>query len=224
MKLKILNTKPSKEPPKSDVALPERADAVTIIDAHGGRTPARVAENDGECVLVAPISRDAEPTKDGQVERLALEFTIPRGRIRLEGDVELEGRDLLRFADLHPTELLQEREYVRVASARPVTLQAGGTAGTVQTYSVDLSGGGILLAGPSTLKIGERIPFQLTTEPDRPPISGVGIVVRADTASRRAIEFDQISEGDRRRLVRFIFECQRVERRRGLQRSDQSAS
>jgi hypothetical protein len=222
MKLGPLNSKKPKAHPKSDVALPGRSESVTIVNSRGEHIPARIVESDGDCVLVAPVARDAQPVTAGHAEHLTLEFTIPRGRIRLEGDAQMEGRDLVRFEDLHPTEVLQEREYVRVASARPVTIHSTHGAGDLQTYSVDLSGGGILLAGPSTLKIGERVPFELTTEPGRPPISGVGVVVRADTHSRKAIQFDQISEGDRRRLVRFIFECQRAERHRGLQRSDQN--
>ena len=42
----------------------------------------------------------------------------------------------------------------------------------------------------------------------------------APPANVRAICFDEIAEGDHRRLVRYIFECQRAERRRGLERSD----
>ncbi len=224
MKLRPLNSKKQKAQPKAGVALPGRSENVMIVNSRGERIPARVAESDGDCVLVAPVARDAQPVAPGQAEHLVLEFTIPRGRIRLEGDAQMEGRDLLRFDDLRPTEVVQEREYVRVASSRPVTIHSTNGAGDVQTYSVDLSGGGILLAGPSTLKVGERIPFELSTEPGRPPISGIGVVVRADTRSRKAIQFDQISEGDRRRLVRFIFECQRTERQRGLQRSDQNGS
>ena len=50
------------------------------------------------------------------------------------------------------------------------------------------------------------------------PISGTGKVVRVDAQGHRAVEFESISDLDRRRLVRFIFECQRAERRRGLDR------
>ena len=50
----------------------------------------------------------------------------------------------------------------------------------MRSYSVDLSGGGMLLAGPSTLKIGERVDFRLTTAPGSAPILGSGTVVRTD--------------------------------------------
>ena len=52
---------------------------------------------------------------------------------------------------------------------------------------------------------------------DAPPVTGSGRVVRIDVAGpARRSTFIEISDLDRRRLVRFIFECQRAERRRGL--------
>jgi c-di-GMP-binding flagellar brake protein YcgR len=112
--------------------------------------------------------------------------------------------------------VLQEREFVRIKSARPVLVYAGGDSLQIRSYTVDISGGGFLLAGPDTLKIGEEVKFQLTLTPGDSAIVGTGKVVRTDSRGRRAVAFDGISDFDHRRLVRFIFECQRSERRRGL--------
>ncbi len=202
---------------RPELTLPERSDAVTIVRPSGERVQARVAERDGEQLLVALMFRVERPLNDGRLDELQLEFTNDRGRVRLQGTVVIEDRELLRFRELHSIEMIQEREYVRVQSTRPVLVLTGSTQGTVQTYSVDLSGGGMLLAGPSTLKVGEQVQFRLTTAKGAPPITGVGTVVRTDTQGRRALCFDEIGEGDHRRLVRFIFECQRDERRRGLE-------
>jgi c-di-GMP-binding flagellar brake protein YcgR len=90
----------------------------------------------------------------------------------------------------------------------------------IQSFTVDVSGGGLLLAGPDTLGVGEELTFQLTLTPGVTPVSGKGRVVRVDGRGRRAVEFESISDLDRRRLVRFIFECQREERRRGLDGDD----
>jgi hypothetical protein len=207
----------AKAPDRAELMLPERSDAVTIVRPSGERVQARVAERDGEQLLVALMFRVERPFEAGRLDGLQLEFTNDRGRVRLQGAVTLQDRELLRFRELHSLELIQEREYVRVQSTRPVLVLTGSTQGTVQTYSVDLSGGGMLLAGPSTLKVGEQVQFRLTTAKSAPPITGVGTVVRTDTQGRRALCFDEIGEGDHRRLVRFIFECQRDERRRGLE-------
>ena len=106
---------------------------------------------------------------------------------------------------------------MRIDAARPVLVYAGRDTSEVQSYTVDLSGGGFLLAGPDTLKIGEEVSFQLSLTPGVPPISGTATVVRVDRQGRRAAAFHEISDLDRRRLVRFIFDCQRAERHRGLQ-------
>ncbi len=204
---------------RAELVLPERSDAVTIVRPSGERVQARVVEREGEQVLVALMFRVERPLDDGRLDELQLEFTNRRGRVRLQGTVTLEDRELLRFCGLHPLELIQQREYVRVQSTRPVLVLTGSSQGTIQTYSVDLSGGGMLLAGPSTLKVGEQVQFRLTTAKGAPPITGVGTVVRTDTQGRRALCFDEIGEGEHRRLVRFIFDCQRAERRRGLEGS-----
>jgi hypothetical protein len=200
--------------------LPARAEVVTIVRPSGERVQARVAESDGGSLLVALMFRAERPLESGGLDGLVLEFTTERGRMRVQGAVTLEDRELLRFRDLHSLEVIQEREYVRVPSTRPVTVSAGTSQGSIQTFSVDVSGGGMLLAGPSTLKIGEQVQFRLSTAQGGAPITGSGTVVRTDARGHRAICFDEIGEGDHRRLVRYIFECQRAERRRGLQQRD----
>jgi hypothetical protein len=162
---------------RGEIELPERADPVTIVRPSGERVQARVAERDSGGLLVALMFRAERPFTPGSLDQLVLEFTNHRGRIRLQGTVTLEDRELLRFRELHSVELIQQREYVRIQSTRPVLVVTGGKGGTVQTYSVDISGGGMLLAGPSTLKVGEQVEFRLTTAKGSPPVAGVGTVV-----------------------------------------------
>jgi PilZ domain-containing protein len=201
----------------AELTLPQRSDTVTLVRADGERVQARIAERTEGQLLVALMFRLERPLESGRLDQLVLEFTTARGRIRLSGAVTLEGRELLRFRDLHSMEVIQDREYVRTQASRPVQLTTGASQSAIRTYSVDISGGGMLLAGPATLKIGERIQFRLSTTKGGAPITGTGTVVRTDSQGHRAIRFDEIGEGDRRRLVRFIFECQRAERRRGLE-------
>lgn len=105
---------------------------------------------------------------------------------------------------------------MRIKSSRPVLVYSARDRNQVQSFTVDVSGGGLLLAGPDTLRIGEQVTFRLTLTPGVLPISGTGSVVRSDTHGRRAIEFDTISDLDRRRLVRFILECQHAEAQSAL--------
>jgi hypothetical protein len=203
--------------PGEEIALPERSEAVTLVRSSGERVQARVAERNETELSIALMFRPERPLGAGDTNGLLLEFTNSAGRVRLQGEVTLVDRELVRFRDVSSVEQIQQREYVRVRSTRPVAVISGGVQSSLQTFSVDLSGGGMLLAGPSTLRVGEQIQFRLTTVQGNPPVSGVATVVRADSQGRRAVCFDEISEGDHRRLVRFIFECQRAERRRGLE-------
>jgi c-di-GMP-binding flagellar brake protein YcgR len=88
---------------------------------------------------------------------------------------------------------------------------------TVTTYSIDISGLGILLAGPDTLQLGEHVRFRLSLADDEEPVVGDATVVRLDPRGYRAIRLDEIDKVDRRRLVRFVFDCQREDRRRQVE-------
>jgi PilZ domain len=208
------------------IALPGQGDALTLALTSGEKLPARVLERGVNTLLLA-ITVAAGPLSDAQLEGLVIEFTAPHGRVRLQGPVRLENPaepDVLRMDAPRSVEVLQEREYVRINAARPVLVYAGRDMPEIQSYTVDLSGGGFLLAGPDTLQVGDEVSFQLSLTADAQPIGGSAKVVRVDRQGRRAVAFHRISDLDRRRLVRFIFECQRAELRRGLHRDELDGS
>jgi PilZ domain len=216
--------------PKSEaskpIELPGRAETVILSTPAGGRIPARVIER-GPSTLLLAVLVPTKPFTASELEGLVLEFSAPRGRVRLSGTAMIEDPkepDLVRIEGPRSIEVLQEREYVRIQSARPVVVYTGGDRQEVQSYTVDLSGGGFLLAGPDTLKVGEEVKFQLTLTQGVLPITGRGKVVRIDSRGRLAVAFQDISDLDRRRLVRFIFECQRNERRRGLKTEERNGN
>ncbi|MGA2455639.1 MAG: PilZ domain-containing protein [Solirubrobacteraceae bacterium] len=201
------------------VALPERLQTVTLVPGGSKGLPARVLERGPDALLVA-IMVPTEPLSQRQLDGLVIEFVAPQGRVRLTGTATLADPadpDVVRIEHPRSIEVLQEREYVRIRAARPAVVYAGPGRTAVQSFTVDVSGGGFLLAGPDTLRIGDELQFQLTLTPGVLTISGIGKVVRVDAQGHRAVAFKSISELDRRRLIRFIFECQRDERHRGLQ-------
>jgi hypothetical protein len=204
-----------------ELVLPARAEVITVICPTGERIQALVAERDDESLLVAPRFAERFP-EDDRLDQLAIEFTSRSGRVRLQGAVTRESGEELRFRDLRAVEVLQQREYVRVPASRPATVSTGSGEGWVSTFCVDVSGGGMRLAGPATLMIGEQVNFRLSTSTGGAQISGTGTVVRIDPEGRPAICFDSIGEGDHRRLMRFVFECERAERRRQLERSERN--
>jgi c-di-GMP-binding flagellar brake protein YcgR len=118
----------------------------------------------------------------------------------------------------------QRREFVRLQARRPVLLLLGSDRRPIQSYVVDIAGGGLLLAGPDVLEVGEQVEFQLTLDPGSPPVVGAGTVVRCDVKGHRAISFSEMSDLNRRRLVRFIFACERAERRRMLEAGERDGN
>ncbi len=203
------------------VALPQRSDTVTVILANGETLPARVVELRQDTLLVA-IMVPIQPLSASQLDGLVLEFVGPRGRIRLGGEAAVQDPcepDVVRIDRLRPLEVLQEREWYRLEANCPVLVYLGGDQMPIQSYTADISGGGFLLAGPDLLGVGDEFKFQLTLVAGQLVIAGTGTVMRLDAEGRRAVAFSTISDFDQRRLVRFLFDYQRTERHRQVERN-----
>jgi PilZ domain len=208
----------SKQAASKPMPLPERSTGVTLRTDEGGSIPARVIEQSPHSLLIA-ITVPTRPFTPKQLAGLVLEYHSERGRIRLHGSFSVDDPsdpDLVRLLEPRSVEVLQERSYVRIRAARPVLVYTGSSGGQISSFTVDISGGGFMLAGPDTLPVGDEVRFRLSLDSDGLPVTGTARVVRIDPQGRRAVSFETISDLDRRRLVRFIFECQRAERRRGL--------
>ncbi len=131
----------------------------------------------------------------------------------------LEDRDLLHFSDLYSIEVLQQREFVRVKANRPVLVYVGRDRMPIQSYAVDLSGGGLLASGSRCcFEIGEDVQgsSQLHARLRAAPRSREwGRSCAATVQGRRAISFQRLERRrTAERVVRFIFNIQRAERRR----------
>ncbi len=199
--------------------LPAAGDNVILSTNAGGRIPARVTACEQGSLTVA-IMVPSKPLSDSQLAALVLDYSDVRGRVRLHGSavvVDPEEPDLLRIDQPRSIEILQQREFVRVQTARPVAISVPEEPLRIDTFTVDISGSGFLLAGPESLKVGYELGFRLSLGEDVLPVAGKGMVVRIDRRGRPAVGIEELSDLERRRLVRFIFDCQRVERRRGLE-------
>lgn len=104
------------------------------------------------------------------------------------------------------------RQNVRVQVQRPVVAYIGANRTPAQTFTIDISAGGLLVAGLADLQKGEPFEFELTLAPGDPPVTGTGSVVRTDPQGRCAVVFKRITRADERRLDQFIFEALRSER------------
>jgi PilZ domain len=179
--------------------------------------PVQISSREGDVLMLVLLAKgdrvDLGPG-GGSDEPLMLECTSDHGVVRFPGNAQLEEPDLVRFRVQDVPEIEQRREYVRVRAPRQVVLAVSGTGTIDSAYSLDLSGGGMLLSGPDTLQIDDNIRFRLHLDSSSPPIRGRGRVVRVSGENQRAVVFEEISRQDRERLIHFIFDRQREARAR----------
>jgi c-di-GMP-binding flagellar brake protein YcgR len=187
-----------------------------VVPALGEGRPlsARVEDVTEDSITLGLFAAPAWP--DGGVEGAAahIEFTSPRGVHQLEGAVDAVAGDLVRLA-VTEQRLVQRRDDVRVEAMVPVAVRRPEQgASRLATYTLDVSGGGFLIAGPDTLAVGERVQLALKLPDDpEPPLDVLVTVVRETGDGLRGVTIDAISPHDERRLVRFVFDRQRFARR-----------
>lgn len=177
----------------------------------GDELPVRTVERGEDVVLV--VLADIDEYLDSELEPSLLEYASVRGMVRLRGEAVFEDKAVVRFRARGEAEVIQRRAYVRVHTPQVVKL-APDAAGrkALDALTVDLSGGGMLLTGAEGLETGAAVRFAIQITPGSSQISGVARVVRIRDDGKRALMFEQIEEGDRQRLIRFVFACMRSAR------------
>jgi hypothetical protein len=204
-------TKPTEIAPNNVTLFPGSGQG-TLTPPTGEEVPVRTFERGEEVVLVVLVNLDDERESDS-VDAARLEYTSRRGLIKLRGEAVFEDPSLIRFHPDGDAEVLQRRDFVRVQTPHTVTVEAE-TEGRRRVHTVDLSGGGMLLADDETLVVDQTIRFAISIVTTELPIEGIARVVRIREDGKRALMFDQIAEHDRQRLIRFVFECMRTARAR----------
>jgi PilZ domain len=208
-----------KSPPKSGGLL-ARARHARLRTPSGEHVPVRVAGPEGEDLMLVLLVDDGEGGRPdfqrfldaNAAESSTLEFTSDYGVARFSGEAVLEEHDLVRFHVRDSPEVVQRREFVRVDAPQPVVVAVTGSGTIGSAYSIDVSGGGMLLNGPATLSLDDKIRFRLHLDEQTPAIKGRARVVRVGGDGQRALVFEQISKQDRERLIHFIFDRQRKAR------------
>ncbi|MGO9971703.1 MAG: flagellar brake protein [Solirubrobacteraceae bacterium] len=160
-----------------------------------------------EMLLVLIASSDAQA--DRQREDVVLETVTSRGLVRLHGNLERVAQELVRFHPFGDPELIQRREFVRVKAAQRAKID--DLAGLVfDTHAINLSGGGMLITGKEPpFPVDSVVQFRLDLGPKQTPVDGMAKVVRTAEDDRIGVVFTEISDVDRDRLIRFIFDRQR---------------
>jgi hypothetical protein len=178
---------------------------------HVGLLPATVSSVEpGAIVLVLTV-------KDPRVHRLvggevAVEYKSGRGIQRFGGILQVDdGRpELLRVVTFGEAERIQRREWARVDTVLPITVQAIDEPIGGPTTTVNVSGGGVLVSDKWDMPLGTDVRIELQADPKDPPIRAMGRVVRIGGKDEKGIRIDSIAREDEERLVRLVRERERA--------------
>jgi hypothetical protein len=197
--------------PPSDAVVPRPAGRQgRLTTPHGEELPVRTFEEGDDVVLVVLADID-DSLLDEQLDPSLLEYTSVRGVVRMYGEAVFEQRSLVRFHVHGDAEVIQRRQFVRVHTPQQVML--AGTppeASAHEAHTVDLSGGGMLLSGAGHLQVRDTVRFRMLLGDEGVTVGGVARVIRVRQDGKRAMKFEQINEGDRQCLIRFVFQILRT--------------
>lgn len=231
-----------RQPSQHDVAvaraprpiwLPQLAEHVRLVLGSGETLPARIVERSADS-LAAAVIVPAATIRERELAALTLEYSNPAGRVRLTGSTTIEtdaDSVVVRIEEPQLIEVVQGRAHVRVRAECAITLVRGHDGEELHTTTVDLSGGGALIAAAGHYLLEDELAFELFvgrgagSDPGGlggVPVTGTAQVARIDARGRMGLYFSDITPADRWRLIRYTLECQENEdfRRPGIRRVD----
>jgi hypothetical protein len=202
--------------------LPAVGDEILLAVPQTEHVLARV-EGEGPGYLdLALLERPVTPQP--RLERCALmiEFINDDGVSRMHGRLDVPAHrrgaaTTVRFAHRGSPQLLKRREFVRATVDLPLTLSVGDADEApviADAHALDLSGGGLLVAGLPAPKLGDEHDFTLTVGAGEPPIRGRGRIVRLVGTDGAGLQFTTIDEPGRVRLTQLAFTMSRDQHRR----------
>jgi hypothetical protein len=171
----------------------------------------RVEELHDTYAVVGLFKEPPVPLSELGVMEGVIEATSARGLARLVGTIRQHGyeRDAVRMDFDQGPEVIQRRQFVRIEALTTVTITREDGR-RQKTHTVNLSGAGLLLAGPDDLQMDEPIRVDIDVGESEPPIHARGRVVRETREHHWGVRIEMIEEGDRERLIHFVFERQRL--------------
>jgi hypothetical protein len=196
-----------------------RGQAVQLdLDRHGSWT-AQVEAVMPDRLAVASLAR--LPIGGAELPGTPVRLASPtsRGLVRAQGVVLAADRaGIIEIALNADVVVEQRRHHVRISASLPgLVAPRNDEHPPLHTYTLDVSGGGVLVAGAGPAGVGA--PVAITVKlPDREPLQTEGRIARRTDGGHVGLVFEGISEHERELLVRWIFERQRLERQAARER------
>jgi hypothetical protein len=196
---------------------------VRLTIAALGSVSGQVIEVAGDHLVISLFLDESHVMPDQlDYDDVLLEYTAVRGlyRRRGSGRFDVGGVDTMRFLPAAEAELIQRRGFARVAVEVPVSVSIDDVNPPLLTESLDLSGSGARLQPPPAgedhyLEPGRMVWLEISISEADQPIQARGSVLRELEDGSKGVHFDYIPDHDRDRLVRFLFERQRLMRQAG---------
>jgi c-di-GMP-binding flagellar brake protein YcgR len=134
-------------------------------------------------------------------------FQTPSGRFGFRTRILKPGKRLVEVAHSEHIRRLQRREFFRAQVALPVKMRKLDSAEeAVDATLIEMGGGGGSMKNPDQrFQIGDQISISIHFR-DEDPIDMPGRIVRSSGRGRIVhVQFEFLSEGDRDRLIGYLF-------------------
>jgi c-di-GMP-binding flagellar brake protein YcgR len=201
-------------PEQATTSGPKADRQVTVAIPGLEEVPARVVRRGEGFTDLKLLARPRTPLQTLEHTQVYLEFVTDDGMWRLLGTLSLhaaEDGESLHFAHTGRAQLLQRRAHVRTDCIAAVIITPDGGK-PQKCLSLNISGGGILLRGLSDVEVDTELAFDLRLDLLPARIQGRCRVVRATPDGLHGVQFTEIDEGERDRLVRFAYQREKAAR------------
>ena len=188
---------------------------VYVMTPAGAAINASVHDVSGDVLDLELYSGMRDPMERLAGQAVSVQFASRRGICRVDGQANRSKRGItaMHFEATSKVQIVQRRDYVRVDVALPVTYEPMGASGwTAETNTLNISAGGFLLSEPEGLRLGEQMHFTIDLGGEEEPLVVWGEAVRETSGGALGIQFLQLSDKDRERLVRWVFARERLAR------------
>jgi hypothetical protein len=191
-----------------------RGQHATVTLPEIGSFPA-VVELDDEHATAMLLVRPLQSLTGTVGSDVQIDIATKRGLLHVDAQVvEASAGEVLELG-LTSSELVQRRSFVRVDAFLEVVVTPSTTGQPLPAAVVNISASGAVVSRLSGMAVGDDARLDLRLAPYDPPLRIDARVVRKFDEQFRAVHFELIQESDRERIVRFVMDRQRLERRHG---------